>query len=256
MNAFLLSDASALSEAQDPFLLAVEQTLLGGYEWSRTAAPAAERLAISIAGAIVSDQLPPGVRLPETEISATLKVSRATTREALRILERECLVDVQARRGCVVAQLDQAAVTEIFAVRIALHEILFGQLMSEKRAQLESVISRHLAGLEQAVHGPVDVFVVRSYLLNLAIIDLCSNRLVSDLLTSIALRTLRHVRLGHASHPGSVERSLHSWRQIHRAVMLCDVEGVLAGVRARTDDARAVSLDAVKAAGKLPPPRY
>jgi DNA-binding GntR family transcriptional regulator len=251
MNAFPFADALALSEARDPFVLAVEQTLLRGHEWSRTAAPAAERLAISIAGAIVSDRLAPGVRLPETEISAQLKVSRATTREALRILERECLVDVQARRGCVVAQLDQAAVTEIFAVRSALHEILFAQLMSEKRARLESVIARHLTGLEQAAYGPADVYVVRSYLLNLAIIDLCSNRLVGVLLTSIALRTLRHVRLGHTSHPGSIERSLHSWRQIHRAVTRGHIQDVLAGVRARTDVARMASLDAVKAASML-----
>lgn len=251
MSVLPLRDARSLLEPRDPFALAVEQTLTRGHEWSRTAPPAAERIAIAVAGAIVRDELPPGQRLPEQEISAALGVSRATTREALRILERECLVDVQARRGCAVAQLDQTEVMEIFTVRGALHEILFRQLMNERRAQLEAVIAQQLAALDEAVQGPSDLYVVGSYLLNLAIIDLCSNRLVADLLTSIALRTLRHLRRGHAEHPESIMRSLHSWRTIHRAVMLGDVDRVLAGVQARTNEARAVSLDAVRAPRQL-----
>lgn len=251
MSVLPLRDTHSLLEPRDPFALAVEQTLTRGHEWSRTAPPAAERIAITIAGAIVRDELPPGQRLPEKEISAALGASRATTREALRILERECLVNVQPRRGCAVAQLDQPEVMEIFAVRSALHEILYTQLMDEKRAQLEALIAQQLAPLGEAVHGPADVFVVRSYLLNLAIIDLCSNRLVADLLTSIALRTLRHLRQGHAAHPESIMRSLHSWRAIHRAVMLGDVDHVLAGVQMRTNEAQAVSLDAVRAPRQL-----
>ncbi|MCI3953778.1 MAG: GntR family transcriptional regulator [Burkholderiales bacterium] len=251
MSVLPLRDANSLLEPRDPFVLAVEQTFARGHEWSRTAPPAAERIAIALAGAIVRDELPPGQRLPEKNISEALGVSRATTREALRILERECLVNVQARRGCAVAQLDQAEVMEIFTVRSALHGILFTQLMEEKRAQLEALIAKELAPLDEAVHGPGDVYVVRSYLLNLAIIDLCSNRLVADLLTSIALRTLRHLRHGHAAHPESIMRSLHSWRAIHRAVMLGDLDRVLAGVQARTNEARAVSLDAVRAPRQL-----
>jgi DNA-binding GntR family transcriptional regulator len=251
MSVLPLRDSRSLLEPRDPFVPAVEQTLARGHEWSRTAPPAAERIAIALTGAIVRDELPPGQRLPEQEISAALGVSRATTREALRILERECLVNVQPRRGCAVAQLDEAEVMEIYMVRSALHEILFTQLMDEKRAELESLVAQHLAPLDEAAHGPGDAYVVRSYLLNLAIIDLSNNRLVADLLTSIALRTLRHLRRGHAAHPESIMRSLHSWRAIHRAVMLGDVERVLAGVRERTQEARAASLDAVRALRQL-----
>jgi hypothetical protein len=59
------------------------------------------------------------------------------------------------------------------------------------------------------------------------------------------------LRRGHANHPESIMRSLHSWRAIHRAVMLGDVERVLTGVQTRTDEARAVSLDAVRAPRQL-----
>lgn len=251
MNTLHLADVRSLLDPLEPFVVAVEQTLARGHGWSRAAAPVAERIAISIAGAIVCDQWPPGLRLHEKDISAALRVSRAPTREALRILERERLVDFQARRGCVVTELDEKDVVELFTVRSTLNGILFTQLMEEKRDQLANVIAQRLAGLDEALQGTSDDCVVRIYLLNLAVIDLCGNRLVADLLTSIALRTLRHLRRGHAAHPASTARSVYSWRAIHRAVLLGDTARVLASVQERTDDARAASLDAVRATRPL-----
>ncbi|WP_159595512.1 GntR family transcriptional regulator [Hydrogenophaga sp. BPS33] len=247
MNRFHLADVRALIAPGEPMVMAVEQTLAHGHGWSRSAAPVAERIAISIAGAIVCDHLSPGQRLPEKELSAALGVSRAPTREAMRILERERLVDFQARRGCVVAELDEKEVMELFAVRSTLHEILFAQLMAEQRPALASLIAQRLARLDALQHGPTDHYAVGSYLLNLSIVHLCGNRLVADLLTSIALRTLRHLRRGHATFPASVARSLHSWRAIHRAVMLGDTARVLTLIQERTDDARTASLNAVRA---------
>lgn len=248
MNPLQLADVRTLLDPDEPLVVAVEQTLARGQEWSRTAAPVAERIAISIAGAIVCDRLSPGQRLPEKEIAAVLDVSRAPTREALRILERERLVDFQARRGCIVAELDEREVMELFIVRSTLHGILFTQLMTEKREQLSGLIGQRLAQLDAVQHGPSDRYAVDSYLLNLSVIDLCGNRLVADLLTSIALRTLRHLRRGHATDPASVARSLHSWRMIHGAVMRGDTARVLSLIQERTDDARTASLNTVRAA--------
>lgn len=247
MNPFHLADVRSLLGPDEPFVVAVEQTLAHGHGWSRAAAPVAERIAISIAGAIVCNHLTPGQRLPEKDLSAALGVSRAPTREALRILERERLVDFQARRGCVVAELDEQEVVELFTVRSTLHEILFTQLMAEQREQLASTIAQRLAQLDTLQHGLSDHYAVGSYLLNLSIVHLCGNRLVADLLTSIALRTLRHLRRGHATDPASVARSLHSWRAIHRAVMLGDTARVLSLIQERTDDARTASLNATRA---------
>lgn len=247
MNTFGLADVHTRLDPGEPLLAAVEQTLAHGHGWSRTAAPMAERIAISIAGAIVCDRLTPGLRLPEKEISAALGVSRAPTREALRILERERLVDFQARRGCVVIELNEEDVVQLFNVRSALHGILFTQLMAEQPAALASVLAQRLALLDAAQHGATDHYAAQSYLLNLSIIHLCGNRLVADLLSSIALRTLRHLRRNHATVATSAARSLHSWRAVHRAVMLGDTARVLALIQARTDDARTASLNAVRA---------
>ena len=249
MHTLHLADVRSLLAPDDPLVAAVEQTFAHGHEWLRTAAPVAERIAISIASAIVGGQLSPGQRLPEKDLSAALGVSRAPTREALRILERERLVDFQARRGCAIVELDEKELMELFTVRSTLHEILFTQLMAEKRDPLASLIAQRLAQLDALQHGATDNYAVGSYLLNLSIINLCGNQLVAELLTSIALRTLRHLRRGHATDPASVARSLHSWRAIHRAVMLGDTARVLSLIQERTDDARTASLNAVRGGG-------
>ena len=54
----------------------------------------------------------------------------------------------------------------------------------------------------RARHGAVVTAPDVHDLLNLAMTDLSSNRLIVDLLTSISLRTLRYVRLGLATDPG------------------------------------------------------
>lgn len=236
----------SLLEPHNPLALAVEQTLTRGHEWSRTAAPIAERIAVRLASAIVRDRLRPGERLLEKDISTALRVSRAPTREALRILEREHLVEFRPRRGGVVADLSDADLDEIFSVRRSLNGLLFAEVVEHRRDELERLLAGHMPGLEGAAHGPAEDYVVRSYLLNLAVFDLCGNRLVADLLTSIALRTLRLVRLGHMSSPMSLARSLRSWRAIHRSVLLGDAALVLQAVHERTDDTRRSAASALR----------
>src|SRR5262245_1813857 len=57
-----------------------------------------------LANAIVSGRFQPGQRLIETELSATLGISRAPLREALRVLANDGLVEIRQSRGSFVAQ--------------------------------------------------------------------------------------------------------------------------------------------------------
>ena len=90
-------DLSVLLLPANPLMLGIEQAVLRGQEWSRATAPVADRVAVRIAGLITMDLIKAGQRLLENDISAVLRVSRAPVREALRILERERLVEFQAR---------------------------------------------------------------------------------------------------------------------------------------------------------------
>ena len=136
------------------------------------------------------------------------KVSRAPVREALRILERERLVEFQARRGAIVTAPDARDLRDIYVVRVTLYGVLLRQLMEECPAKLDAVFERHIPKLKRAAEDSVDAYALASFLLNMDVFQLCSNRLLVDTLVSISLRTLRYVRIGLAANPESIPGSV------------------------------------------------
>ncbi|MET4098601.1 DNA-binding GntR family transcriptional regulator [Agrococcus sp. UYP10] len=70
--------------------------------------------------AVSTGELAPGTHLAETELSASLGVSRGTLREALRHLEEEGLLSKDARGRLSVRVVTPEEVREIFDVRFAL----------------------------------------------------------------------------------------------------------------------------------------
>ncbi|MBL8382401.1 MAG: GntR family transcriptional regulator, partial [Burkholderiales bacterium] len=213
----------------------------------RASAPIAEQIAARLAGVITLDLVHAGERLLEKDISEVLHVSRAPVREALRILERDRLVEFQARRGALVTAPDADELRDIFAVRSALYAILLEQLMQDRPADLAAVFDEHMPALERAAaESAVDAYAVASFLLNFAIADLGSNRLVTDLLKSIALRTLRYVRLGLAAAPSMLPNSVRSWRALARAVASGDAALVLETAARRIADTRDAAVRAIE----------
>jgi DNA-binding GntR family transcriptional regulator len=69
---------------------------------------------------ILEGDLEPGRRLIERELVEAYEVARHTLRAALRRLEVEGLVRVEANRGARVAMLSGDELTELFALRLAL----------------------------------------------------------------------------------------------------------------------------------------
>ena len=74
----------------------------------------AERLAGSIADAVLSGEFPPGFRLDETALAERFGVSRTPVREAIRLLASTGLIDVKPRRGANVAMATSAQLETLF----------------------------------------------------------------------------------------------------------------------------------------------
>jgi DNA-binding GntR family transcriptional regulator len=239
-------DLSALLMPQTPIMVAVEHAILRGHEWSRAAAPVAEQIAVRLAGVITMDLIHAGQRLLEKDISEVLHVSRAPVREALRILERERLVEFQARRGAIVTAPDAKDLRDIYVVRSALYRILLRQIMERRPADADAVFERHMPRVVQAVEqSTVDAYALESFLLNMALLELSENRLVADLLASISLRTLRYVRLGLAADPERIPLALKSWRALQRAVGRRDIDEVLDMATRRIEASRDAAVRAI-----------
>jgi DNA-binding GntR family transcriptional regulator len=67
--------------------------------------------------AILAGSLPPGARLRAEPLAEQLRTSRTPVREALILLAREGLVDIEPRRGAVVRQFDAADLADLYDVR-------------------------------------------------------------------------------------------------------------------------------------------
>jgi DNA-binding GntR family transcriptional regulator len=73
---------------------------------------AGERAALYIRRLIFDGHLPPGSRVPQDEVAASMGISRIPVREALIALEREGWVTIEMHRGAFVNVLDEPAVRD------------------------------------------------------------------------------------------------------------------------------------------------
>lgn len=238
-------DLSSLLIPKNGLMMAVEQALLRG-DGAHASPPIAEQIAARLAGVIALNLLQPGQRLFEIDISETLRVSRSPVREAIRILERDRMVELNARRGAAVTAPDARELRDIFEVRSALYVILLEQVMQDRPGDLDAVFAQFLPRLAKASTESPEAYAVQSFLFNLSIADLCSNRLVVDQLKAISLRTLRYVRLGMASSPQAVTRSLKSWRAFHAAIVKRDVPLIIEMSTKRIGAIRDLSVAAIR----------
>lgn len=88
-----------------------------------------EQLAEEIGTDIVAGRRKAGERLIEQELAERFGVSRGPIREALRILERQRMVDLLPRRGAYVRSLSLKSIADLFNVRLAL-SLLAAQTMA------------------------------------------------------------------------------------------------------------------------------
>jgi DNA-binding GntR family transcriptional regulator len=76
-----------------------------------------DEVAEALRESIYAGRFPPGTRLRQEEVAAQLDVSRTPLREALRILEREGLVEVEQNRGVRVTSADLPTLLAAYELR-------------------------------------------------------------------------------------------------------------------------------------------
>ncbi len=94
--------------------------------------------------------LKPGDHVSEYKIAQWLKISRTPAREGLRRLESEGLLARHARRGLVVAALDDDALQELYAAREVLEREAAG-LAAKRASDSEIETLKHLVNAETMI---------------------------------------------------------------------------------------------------------
>ncbi|MEE2061996.1 GntR family transcriptional regulator [Rhodococcus artemisiae] len=217
-----LPDLSALMLPRNEWMVAIEQAVLRRQQDALAATPLPEQIAAKLAALIALNFVRTGQRLLEQDISAALKVSRAPVREALRILERDRLVEFQARRGAMVPAPRAKDLNDVFDIRSQLYGMILHEEILEQHDDLVVLFDRHIPRILTAADESVDAYAVATFLLNSEVAELSDNHILADLLQSVSLQTLRYVRMALAANPDTIRHNLKGWQALHEAIRNSD----------------------------------
>jgi DNA-binding GntR family transcriptional regulator len=196
-----------------------------------------EQIAAQVGDRILDGRLAPGARIGEQELADEFQVSRGPVREALRILEREGLATILARRGAVVTELSAQELREIFEVRAALFDTVARTVAASRPPELIAVLRAGVARLQALAEGPEDgnAYAETTYRLLLITARFCANQRLQRMLATLSLQTLRYSKLGLQS-PARRKRSAQLWAQALRALERGDADTLMALSRQRIEE--------------------
>lgn len=174
------------------------------------------QIAARVGNAIVEGEFEPGQRLREVDLAAAFGVSRATVREALRMVEREGLVTIRPQRGARVTTLSTQEVRDVFEIRSYLMGLACRRLAAVPSAVLRRQLAVLLRDLE-AARNKGDLYACASFAISEFCVRNADSARLADLVLSFARQTARYTRLS-LSTAGRRRRSLANWRRLVAAI--------------------------------------
>ena len=182
-----------------------------------------EKIAATLAEAIVSGRYQPGERLVEAVLVKAFGVSHGPVRDALRILQSSGLVLISPYRGAQVSALSVREVQEIYQVRAALVGLRARWIAEDPQrhsliGEVESAVTE-LNALAKSGEGPRYIAVALA--LNRMLTENLSNRWLRSMLQALTLQTSRYTRLALAT-PERRRESARLWRTLIDAIKAGD----------------------------------
>jgi DNA-binding GntR family transcriptional regulator len=178
------------------------------------------QIAERIGTGIVEEKFAPGERLKEVELALQFGVSRATIREALRLLEQRGLVSILPQRGARVTELSRKELEDLFEMRAALLGVASRRVAERADDEGLREVRAGLKALESAV-GEGPAYARASAAMVETIARVSQNRQIAQFIAELAQRFGRYARLGLATRERR-EQSLAAWRKLVRAIAAKD----------------------------------
>lgn len=207
---------------------------------TRLAATLALQVAEQIGKAILEERLQPGERIREVELATAFTVSRATIREALRILQQRGLVRIVPQRGATVTQLSLAELQNLFEIRSVLLGLASRRAARQFQAPQRARLQQGLAALRQA-QGDPEAYIAASRQMVRLLVELSGNPQLGQIIQEYAERIGRYVRRG-LSDPRRHKLSLQTWRELVEAVCARDEVAAETIHRRLADDNRDAAM--------------
>jgi len=192
--------------------------------------------------AIIAGHFKPGDRLIERELCERMGVSRTSIREALRHLEAEHLIQVEPRRGPVVARMTRKQIAEIYEVRAMLEAALvrrFAEIATDEDIAALRRIYEDLRVTRATGEVPRIVVLTKRFIEHM--MDVVDHELIGDVLRKLTAR-INVVRVLAIAVPGRLEESGRELAIVMDAIERRDSELAAQSLRAYVENAAAASL--------------
>jgi GntR family transcriptional regulator, trigonelline degradation regulator len=175
--------------------------------------------------AIITGHFAPGARLIERELCEAMGVSRTSIREVLRRLEAEQLIEVEPRRGPIVARLGRRQVEEIYEVRALLEAAIVRRFALEASADNIAELRRIYEKLSVVRdQGDVAAIVNTTRQFSEYLMDVVNHELISDIHQKLTAR-ISVSRVFAISLPGRLQQSAGELAVVMDAIERRDAEG-------------------------------
>ena len=178
------------------------------------------QIADQIGAQIVDGAFTPGERLKETVFAEAFDVSRATVREALRILQARGLVRILPQRGAQVTQLSTKELEDFFEIRAVLLG-LGSRLAASLRTDDDLARLQERLKLLDAARTDLDAYFRTSGELVADVMHISGSLALTAYIQEFAQRIGRYVRLGLTS-PTRRRTSARNWRRLVGAIAAKD----------------------------------
>jgi DNA-binding GntR family transcriptional regulator len=177
-----------------------------------------EEVAARLRAMVFERQLAPGEWIDEMKLAQAWHISRTPLREALKVLAAEGLVRHEPRRGCRVAEVDEAEAEQLFPVMALLEGRCAYEAVSKATpAELKELRRLHEQLERHAAAHNVDGYYRANHSFHSRVQAIAGNRWL-DRATNDLRCFMRLLRGRQLNLPGRIEESIEEHRKLIAAI--------------------------------------
>lgn len=181
-------------------------------------------IVVPLASEIISGSLTDGSKLTSLNLSKRFKTSRTPIRQALNVLAREGLINLETRKRPTINALSEEDIKDVYEIRSSLYSLIANDVVEYASDKDINRLVDALSIMETAAaqNNNEDYF-LGTVRFRWTETDICHNRQVGPLIESLGLRTYRLRHLG-LMQPDRMAASLRSYRNLYHSYLDRDVE--------------------------------
>ncbi|MDR5765851.1 MULTISPECIES: GntR family transcriptional regulator [unclassified Caballeronia] len=200
------------------------------------------RLTLGIRAAIGRGELRAGSRLSERELCERYGVSRTVVREALRQLEAEGFVNMEAHRGAIVSEISFDRAEHLFEIRGALESLACELCAAKATIEQKRKVADAVGRIERAINGgTLDEILVTKNQFYEALLSGAGNPELTTALRLLHAR-IQQLRRYSLSADKRLPQSLREIQAICNAIIAGDAEGASRAAKYHVSQARFAAL--------------